>query len=82
VLATAAYNAGPHRVDTWLPASGEIDARAWIETIPFNETRGYVRRVLEAEVIFHWRMTGEVRRLSDELLVVRADSNQEQVAKN
>jgi soluble lytic murein transglycosylase len=82
VLATAAYNAGPHRVDAWLPQSGEIDARAWIETIPFNETRGYVRRVLAAETIFHWRMTGQVRRLSDELLVVRADSKQEQVAKN
>ena len=82
VLATAAYNAGPHRVDAWLPQSGEIDARIWIENIPFNETRGYVRRVLAAEIIFHWRMTGEVRRLSDELLVVRADSKQEQVAKN
>lgn len=82
VLATAAYNAGPHRVDAWLPQSGEIDARAWIENIPFNETRAYVRRVLAAETIFHWRMTGEVRRLSDELLVVRADSKQEQVAKN
>jgi soluble lytic murein transglycosylase len=82
VLATAAYNAGPHRVDAWLPESGEIDARAWIENIPFNETRGYVRRVLAAETIFHWRMTGEVRRLSDELLLVRADSKQAQVAKN
>jgi soluble lytic murein transglycosylase len=82
VLATAAYNAGPHRVDAWLPQSGEIDARAWIETIPFNETRGYVRRVLAAQTIFHWRMKGEVRRLSDEMLVVRADSKQEQVARN
>jgi len=82
VLATAAYNAGPHRVDAWLPESGDIDARAWIENIPFNETRGYVRRVLAAETIFHWRMTGEIRRLSDELLLVRADSNRAQVAKN
>lgn len=82
VLATAAYNAGPHRVDAWLPESGEIDARVWIENIPFNETRGYVRRVLAAETIFHWRMTGETRRLSDELLLVRADSKQAQVAKN
>jgi soluble lytic murein transglycosylase len=69
-------------VDAWLPQSGEIDARAWIETIPFNETRGYVRRVLAAQTIFHWRMKGEVRRLSDEMLVVRADSKQEQVARN
>jgi soluble lytic murein transglycosylase len=67
VLATAAYNAGPHRVDRWLPRASVIDARIWIENIPFNETREYVRRVLAAETIFHWRMTGEVRRLSDTL---------------
>ena len=67
VLATAAYNAGPHRVDRWLPQSGVVDARVWIENIPFNETRKYVRRVMSAETIFHWRMTGEMRRLSDRL---------------
>ncbi len=71
VLATAAYNAGPHRVDRWLPQASAIDARIWIENIPFNETREYVRRVLAAETIFHWRMTGEVRRLSDTLPQVR-----------
>ena len=73
VLATAAYNAGPHRVDAWLPDAGTVDARIWIENIPFNETRKYVRRVLEAETIFHWRMTGEKRRLSDQLPEVRAN---------
>lgn len=71
VLATAAYNAGPHRVDRWLPDSGTLDARVWIETIPYNETRKYVKRVLAAQAIFHWRMTGELRRVSDELLNVR-----------
>ena len=80
VLATAAYNAGPHRVEAWLPQAGNIDARIWIENIPFNETRGYVRRVLAAETIFHWRMTGEVRRLSDELLVVGALQGRDQFA--
>ena len=82
VLATAAYNAGPHRVDKWLPATGNVDARVWIENIPFNETRGYVRRVLTADTIFHWRITGEMRRLSDELLLVQADAKPQQVAKN
>jgi soluble lytic murein transglycosylase len=67
VLATAAYNAGPHRVDAWLPQTGAEDARIWIENIPFNETRKYVKRVLAAQAIFHWRMTGEMRRLSAEL---------------
>ena len=82
VLATAAYNAGPHRVDRWLPESGDIDARIWIENIPFNETRKYVRRVMAAETIFHWRLTGEVRRLSDELLLVQADANVQKLARN
>ncbi len=67
VLATAAYNAGPHRVDRWLPQSEVVDARVWIENIPFNETRKYVRRVMAAETIFHWRLTGEMRRLSERL---------------
>ncbi len=80
VLATAAYNAGPHRVDSWLPLAGSVDARIWIENIPFNETRKYVKRVLAAQTIFHWRMTGQVRRLSDELLVVRAAGTTAQVA--
>lgn len=80
VPATAAYNAGPHRVDRWLPEDGAIDARIWIENIPFNETRKYVKRVLAAQTIFHWRMTGKIRRLSDELLLVRAAPETQQVA--
>ena len=72
IAATAAYNAGPHRVDRWLPQKGRIDARIWIENIPFNETREYVKRVLTAQTIFHWRMTGQTRRLSDELQQIKA----------
>jgi soluble lytic murein transglycosylase len=80
VPATAAYNAGPHRVDGWLPENGTIDARVWIENIPFNETRKYVKRVMAAQTIFHWRMTGKIRRLSDELLSVRSATEPQQVA--
>ena len=81
VPATAAYNAGPRRVDAWLPQDGAIDARIWIENIPFNETRKYVKRVLAAQTIFHWRMTGDMRRLSNELSVVKAPSKIEQLAR-
>ncbi len=70
VLATAAYNAGPLNVEAWLPDSNQIDARIWIENIPYNETRAYVRRVLAADAIFHWRLTGKVRRLSTELSTI------------
>ena len=61
VLATAAYNAGPLKVESWLPDADQLDARIWIENIPYNETRSYVRRVLTADAIFNWRLTGEVR---------------------
>ena len=80
VLATAAYNAGPHRVDKWLPESGSLDARVWIENIPFNETRKYVKRVLSAQAIFHWRMTGQVRRVSDELRLIKGANDILQLA--
>ena len=76
VLATAAYNAGPRRVDRWLPEQGPQDARVWIENIPFNETRSYVKRVFSAEAIFHWRMTGQVRRVSDLMRTIRPQSQQ------
>jgi soluble lytic murein transglycosylase len=70
ILATAAYNAGPVRVEKWLPEIHSLDARIWIENIPFNETRGYVRRVLATDTIFHWRLTGETRRLSDKFAAI------------
>jgi soluble lytic murein transglycosylase len=42
----AAYNAGPHRVDAWTAARGELPAEDFIESIPFTETRAYVMIVL------------------------------------
>lgn len=64
VLATAAYNAGPLRVDAWLPQNTALNASIWIETIPYSETRNYVRKVLTADTIFNWRLNGKVERLS------------------
>ncbi|ENM3933822.1 murein transglycosylase [Vibrio cholerae] len=50
ILAFAAYNAGPSRVDTWLRRSqGQLDVYAFIEAIPFAETRGYVQNILMFE---------------------------------
>lgn len=51
VLATAAYNAGIYRVFDWLPAD-PIEVDRWIETIPFRETRDYVKNVLAYQQIY------------------------------
>jgi soluble lytic murein transglycosylase len=56
VLATAAYNAGPGRAQAWrgaVPMEGAIYA----ETIPFNETRDYVKKVL-ANAMFYQAQLG------------------------
>jgi len=55
--AAAAYNAGPHRVRKWQPQEGaRIDPEAWIESIPFSETRHYVQQVLSYAVIYDLRL--------------------------
>ncbi|WP_442920613.1 transglycosylase SLT domain-containing protein [Massilia sp. S19_KUP03_FR1] len=47
VLATAAYNAGPGRSRTWRATLDQpMEGAIFIESIPFTETRGYVRNVM------------------------------------
>lgn len=53
IFALAAYNAGPNRVKTWRERTqGKVDAYAFIEAIPFNETRGYVQNILMFETYY------------------------------
>jgi soluble lytic murein transglycosylase len=45
--AIGSYNAGPHRVTRWL--DGELlDDDEWVEEIPYDQTRSYVKRVLRS----------------------------------
>jgi soluble lytic murein transglycosylase len=47
VLATAAYNAGPGRLRTWRAAlTKPMDSTIFIESIPYSETRTYVKNVM------------------------------------
>ncbi len=55
-LATAAYNAGPGAVHRWLPKEGTIPLDIWVDTIPFSETRGYVKNVMAFTVIYQKKL--------------------------
>ncbi|QWE24614.1 lytic transglycosylase domain-containing protein [Polynucleobacter sp. AP-Elch-400A-B2] len=71
VLASAAYNAGPSRSKTWRekltsPTEGAIFA----ETIPFNETRTYVKNVLANATYYSSVMNGQTQSLRQRLGVI------------
>jgi peptidoglycan lytic transglycosylase len=61
VLTAAAYNAGPSRVRDWMttygdPRQRETDVVDWIESIPFDETRNYVMRIIENTQVYRARL--------------------------
>ncbi len=51
-LAIPSYNAGAGAVRSWLRARGQNDFDVWVEQIPFDETRGYIKRVLSSELAY------------------------------
>jgi soluble lytic murein transglycosylase len=65
ILSMAGYNAGPNRASAWIDQNGDprspgTDAVAWIEAIPFAETRNYVMRVSEGLVVYR-QLLGQVQ---------------------
>src|SRR5437763_2122585 len=52
VLASAAYNAGPARARRWRDESRALEGAIYTETIPFPETRDYVKKVM-ANAVFY-----------------------------
>ncbi len=57
-MAAAAYNAGPNRPRRWREG-GVVEAAAWAESIPFNETRDYVKKVLSNAVYYAALLSGQ-----------------------
>jgi soluble lytic murein transglycosylase len=45
LLAVAAYNAGPHRVQRWVAERPGVDLEEFVDQIPFDETRAFAKRV-------------------------------------
>ena len=56
VLASAGYNAGPGRARAWR-SDAAMEAAVYAETIPFNETRDYVKKVM-ANASYYARVLG------------------------
>lgn len=65
VLATASYNAGPRRVESWIPEHRSLPADQWVDSIPYSETRAYVKAVLEYTTIFKSLLNQKHDRLQD-----------------
>ncbi|MGA7439562.1 MAG: transglycosylase SLT domain-containing protein, partial [Luteibacter sp.] len=63
-LASAAYNAGPYKVDQWVDARGTLDPELFVVSIPYKETREYVARVMAFAVIYDWRLNGNALPIS------------------
>jgi soluble lytic murein transglycosylase len=85
VLTLVAYNAGPRRSREWVaeygdPRSGQVDPIDWVESIPFQETRQYVQKVLQNTHIYRSRlapktvrpMTADLRRGQPNAIAVAA----------
>lgn len=74
VLATAAYNAGPGRARKWQTAT-PLEGAIYVETIPFLETRQYVKKVLANAMFYAERLGGPQITLKDRLGTVPARSD-------
>ncbi len=71
VLTSAAYNAGPGRAKKWR-ADQPLEGAIYAETIPFNETRDYVKKVMSNSVYYSTLFTGRPDSLKARLGVVGA----------
>ena len=73
-LASAAYNAGPHRAERWLAAGEGMEPELWVEFVPYIETRQYIKRVLEYRIVYQHRLGVPPVRLRDLLRPLPAAS--------
>lgn len=85
IQATAAYNAGKNAVNRWQPELANADPVAWIELVPYRETRNYIKKVLTNTAIYEHKLHGKkALRLSSYMLKPQAgaskNSAQEQKA--
>lgn len=76
LLASAAYNAGPGRARQWRDEK-PLEGAIYAETIPFTETRDYVKKVLSNSMYYARTFGHQVTSLKQRLGVVASKSNGE-----
>lgn len=74
VLASAAYNAGPGRARKWRDVK-PLEGAIYAETIPFNETRDYVKKVMSNSVYYSALFDGKPQSLKSRLGTIGARGN-------
>jgi soluble lytic murein transglycosylase len=67
LVAAAAYNAGAHRVNRWLPQADIVKADLWAETVPFVETRNYIQNVIYFASVYDLRLGLPPRKLNERM---------------
>ena len=70
VLASAAYNAGPSRARRWRDVNRPLEGAIYIETIPFPETRDYVKKVMANSVFYAAMIEKQVTPLKARLGII------------
>jgi soluble lytic murein transglycosylase-like protein len=81
VLASAAYNAGPSRALQWR-ADKPLEGAIYTETIPYEETRDYVEKVMSNTVYYADQFGDPPRSLKQRLGIVPAKENNQSAASN
>jgi soluble lytic murein transglycosylase len=76
VLASAAYNAGPGRARRWRTDQA-LEGAIYAETIPFTETRDYVKKVMSNSVYYAALFDGKPQTLKQRLGIIPARSGAE-----
>ena len=71
VLASAAYNAGPGRARKWRGDSA-LEGAIYAETIPFNETRDYVKKVISNSIYYSALFDGKAPSIKSRLGIIGA----------
>ena len=77
VLATAGYNAGPLRAKRWQPTNAPLSADQYTETIPFLETRDYVKQVMTNAVHYGLIFNQGTQSLQKRMGTIPTPMNQE-----